>query len=63
MTDEKLESTERMELNETEKRRSVEKRGAITLEMLELVSGAELPQSRAELASDAELKGKSDASG
>ena len=41
-TGEKLESMSRMELSEDENRRSVQRRGAITLENRELADDAEL---------------------
>ena len=52
-----------MELIGAETQRLVKKRGATNLEMLELASDVELAQSCVELASDAKLESKNDASG
>ena len=56
-TDEKVESRNRTERSETQKRGCVENCRAKTLEKLELAGDAELPSRQsAELASDAELE-------
>ena len=58
-----LECTSGTELSEAERQRLVKMCGATNLERLELVADVELAQSCVELASDAELESKSDASG